>query len=1109
MADPTPTRRRRWPKVLALLLLAVVALILAGVAALPWWLGSPAGRRWLLARAHRVLAPGRLEVASFRFSWFGPTRMTGFTIIDPQGDRVVSAARATWDRDLGHILFDRPRYGTLTLDDAVVDVERNADGSIDLYEALRPILGPNPETDLTVRITSGTFRLRSPGLARPLTAAALDLTIRHPPRRRPLTWQLRLADAPGPGAPSFEVIGRYDPWRDVPGQLPDLAVRVVGDSWPLALDVAGVVARARFAGVLDVARSEGRWDLSGDAALRDLDATGSPLRGDRLRLAQVGGRWDVGQSGGSWAIRRLDLNSPLGWIKATGPVPAPPGATTRLEGQLDLAALARRLPHALRIREGLTLERGSARLQVIAGAEAIDVEARVADLVARDGEKAVTLRDPASLSARLVGGRQDFRVERLTLKTPFLDATGRGDVDRGVTVTATLDLAGFQRQARDLIDFGDLDLAGKGRLEGDYRREKGSFTGRLVADLDGLRVAGPLSLRRESIHLDGTLRGPADGAGLPRGWGSLRLDLASGDLAAALTATAGPAAIDLDARAEAPLPRRGRVEARMAGRWADRALDIGEARFTLRPDDPAATVEGTIALSARGRFNPDSGELALDPIPGQAGRAIALAPDGLRVSGLGRERLRVQLATAGDVSALARAWAAWHGGKPLGLAGTWSGRWSAAGGDGLQFGGRVEAQDLSWPASDGRRSVGPLLLAVRGAYHDEPDRIDLAELVLASPYATLEGSGKIEDPAGRRLADLRGTLKPDWEALNALVRERVEPGARLEGTPRGFHVKGPLEAEAKGEWPLGLDAEVGLALTEADFYGMKLGPTALVALVREGRAAIAPIRTTLNGGSLRLDPEVRRGDDGDLVLRLASGAAIEGAEVNDEVSRRVLAFVAPVLDQATRVHGTISATIDRAELPLAADAGRKAVVEGRVLFQDVEFAPGPLARLLLDVVHRPEATLRLDEPVVLAIADGRVTQRGLAVPVGRLTKVELDGSVGFDRSLDLEARIPLTSAMVANNPLLGDIVEGARVRVPIRGTLSRPKFDRDAFNAGLKDLGKDLLGRTAARGAAELLMRLARPRDPDAAPPPPRMTPQERKAQRQEKRARRRQGLGP
>ena len=124
-----------------LLVLAVLVVV-----ALPWALSSRRGRDWLLSRADRALAPGGLGVDAFRFSWFGPTRMTGFALRDAQGDRVVSATHATWDRSLRQILFERPRLGTLRLDRPSIDVERLPDGTIDLAETLRPVLGLNPKT---------------------------------------------------------------------------------------------------------------------------------------------------------------------------------------------------------------------------------------------------------------------------------------------------------------------------------------------------------------------------------------------------------------------------------------------------------------------------------------------------------------------------------------------------------------------------------------------------------------------------------------------------------------------------------------------------------------------------------------------------------------------------------------------------------------------------------------------------------------------------------------------------------------------------------------------------------------------------------------------------
>jgi translocation and assembly module TamB len=75
---------------------------------------------------------------------------------------------------------------------------------------------------------------------------------------------------------------------------------------------------------------------------------------------------------------------------------------------------------------------------------------------------------------------------------------------------------------------------------------------------------------------------------------------------------------------------------------------------------------------------------------------------------------------------------------------------------------------------------------------------------------------------------------------------------------------------------------------------------------------------------------------------------------------------------------------------------------------------------------------------VLSVADGRVHQRGWRSPWGNLARIELEGSVDFDRNLDMTASLPIPVAMLGDRPLLASIAAGGRVTVPIRGTLSRP-----------------------------------------------------------------------
>jgi hypothetical protein len=824
--------RKKWKRPVAVVaVLAVVALVVL-IGGLPQWLSTPRARRWLLAKANAALAPGRLEVGSFRFSWFGPTRMTRIVLLDPQGDRVVEAPSATWDRDLRKILFDRPRYGTLRLDRAVLDVERGRDGSVDLYEALRPILREDPDEDLTIRVVQGSLRFRDHmrDLLRPVKAERADLVLHLAPRPKALTWRLDLRNSGNDpnDAEELTVIGRLDRFGPGgPGQK-DLAIRITGNRWPVDVSTPNLTTFVRLVGHVELMRHEDLWSFAGDARFRDIALQGSWLSGDHLDWPEARGRWNVAQTGQGWAVRSLDLEGPIGSVHARGTLPSPSEESV-IEGQIDLAKLAQQLPHALHLPHELVLERG--RAQVRAEAKPSDaglawkLEGRILDLAANRGDERIAFSEPGVVTASLIG--------------------------------------------------------------------------------------------------------------------------------------------------------------------------VGESD--------------------------------------------------------------------------------------------------------TQFDARVELGDSPW-------SDGPLGVRVAAVYRAKADELEISRFEVKERRGTLAAQGRVCELGKRRLAELEGTITPDWREIEATLARHTDPNARLEGESITFRAKGPLSSPWN-DMGKALDADVRFALASADVYGLRVGPTALTGHSSGGRMTFDPIDTTLNGGRVHLEPRLETREDGGFTLLLSEGSSIRDAEVNDEVSHRFLSFVVPVMDQATRVHGRVSVDLERAEFPLGEGASQKAVVEGRVVFRDVEFvARGPLAHDIFALMgNSNQSTLRLDQPVVLSISEGKIHQRGLAVPIPIIkTQFELAGWIDFDRNLALTASLPLTPQMFEGLPLLADVIGGTRINVPVGGTLSQPKVDKESFRVALKETGKDLLQRGAMRGAAELLFRLTQPRDPND-PPPMRLTPEERRQRRLERREERRQ----
>jgi hypothetical protein len=440
--------------------------------------------------------------------------------------------------------------------------------------------------------------------------------------------------------------------------------------------------------------------------------------------------------------------------------------------------------------------------------------------------------------------------------------------------------------------------------------------------------------------------------------------------------------------------------------------------------------------------------------------------------------------------------------------------WNVEGGDDLWTARQLElsaplksrASDdsVSSTAERGDPLGGNLGLALQARYAPPSERIEIAALSLNAPFAQLDASGSIDSLRTAPRVDLKGYLKPDWPALNEKLIREVEPNAHIAGRARPWRVSGTI-ANGPGVDPLArLEGEVGVQLDELDVFGMRLGATALVVRIAGGQLRFDPIDAVLNEGALHLEPQFSKDGAGRLRLKLGQSSTLKGAIVNDEVSHRVLSYAAPILDGATRVQGRVSIKELDAEFPLLDAAGSPARVEGNVDFDDVRFLPGPLADELLSLLpndRRPMLVLR--DPVSFRISERKVYQEGLIIPLGAVGAVGVEGSVDFDRNLDLIARFSLNPPG-PGAPVVSSILQAAKFELPIRGTLRQPKIDGQAMKQRLKSLGLDLLDTTLAAGADRILRLLdnlpirreARKPPPEAGQPNSR-TPEQRSVRRE------------
>jgi len=236
-----------------------------------------------------------------------------------------------------------------------------------------------------------------------------------------------------------------------------------------------------------------------------------------------------------------------------------------------------------------------------------------------------------------------------------------------------------------------------------------------------------------------------------------------------------------------------------------------------------------------------------------------------------------------------------------------------------------------------------------------------------------------------------------------------------------------------------------------------------------------PLRMVLNVVDARVriegpwSPDPWISDPIDVTLRLAHTPAgdasewtlepttiLEGAELEPSVAQGVLAYIAPVLADATRTGGRFSLALDGGTFPVGAP--EKSMFSGKLTMHAVDLGPGPLVSGILAALPG-----RIQVPTSIRIADNsqiafRMEDRrmwheglefGFPLPRGG-SRLDLtsQGSVGLDdKVLDLKLALPFPADLPADRPILASLA-GKTVSIGIGGKLGEPRIDFDGSIRG-------------------------------------------------------------
>ena len=324
------------------------------------------------------------------------------------------------------------------------------------------------------------------------------------------------------------------------------------------------------------------------------------------------------------------------------------------------------------------------------------------------------------------------------------------------------------------------------------------------------------------------------------------------------------------------------------------------------------------------------------------------------------------------------------------------------------------------------------------------------KLALSSSPVSLNANGTIKPDNKEHVLKAQGAMKLDLEALSSYIRSLSELKLEMTGaSEKPFSIKA---TSLDGKWveiPKRSEIVTSFHADKIHGFGLLVESLEVPIKLANGIAEI-DIQGTVNKGKMSLQPAIDFSAEPPVISIPENNLVLTGVGFSEDMSRDLLAQLHPIFIGAAVSQGTLDLGIRHFKWPMGAAERKKAAFSGTITFNEVKLRAGGLLTPLLEVMKVEEREITIgDQPMDCIGENDRIRCSPLEILV-KDHSLMLSGSIGFDKSLDYIAQIPVTQRMVGGDAY--KYLEGTSISVPIGGTVSKPSIRKDVVQTALKDL---------------------------------------------------------
>ena len=1107
--------------------LLVVALII--IALLPAIVSSDMMKPFMIQKVNQQL-PGQLQLESWSASWFGGIESLGI-VYDNRADGLLAQVSAikTEKGLLGLILAGGKLGAVEIIDPAVVFYLSDKAEAWDPQKT--PPATPSPESipagkeDTLIpafygklKITNGSILTATADGNEKIVAKNLDLILEAPDPQTPITYRFSTESSDSSGRASGE--GSLALAADDPLNMQKIQSdsKLIVENWELE-DVFAIIAnRAGFpsakgrlnASVSLTGSNAESLKMVAQMAMQKLQLRGGPLGSDTPAINDIVINLDATGNNNSLSLNNLAFRSSLADGSARGIVDDEDQKRLSGKADVDLAQMFTQFPATLKLRQGTQITKGkmalSANIETAREGASFDGDARIDRLQGISAGKKVSWNKPVTVNARGKMRREGLQLENLSLRSSFLEADGRGDM-RNMRVDLAADLKAALAELRKFIEIKQWDGSGKLKLNLNLKAKTENLNhATLKLNIDDFvlsRNRRPI-LARQTVHADVSTDVQMAEAAAGSRLLQTALDIKSSVVAGTVTAqrvegTASnsfPNVADLKLdcninlqQLSSLLKNLGILSAQtlLAGQSTIKttgnlkkgrlALDntrIDTKKFVYRQDNKSIR-ENRVILTTRGHIDLNNRSLLLAPvdIDGQAGK-VHIPQLTIADWTNAQKNMKVNGHADLDLNQLAQGYGEFiQLPEKTQLRG--NGRFdfdmdfSNAKEQYLKLQGNVAPFNL---VSATLPAISENKITLNADVTRSPDgrNITITNLELNSNALSLNATGTLNQVGKNKVLNAKGTMKPDLKLVSDYLKQSGQSQVVFSGkkaTP--FTIKLVSKGD-RWEDPLKhLDFSGAVHVTSIEAYGLKLTPND-VPLRVAGASAGAKFESPANGGQLDFQPSIDMRKEPYVISFKENIDILKDVQVTQGLIDGLLAAIHPLFKDAVLPEGLLSLNMKNFRWPLSEKERNRATFAGTLKINGVRLNSTPFMAGLLDMMGIGERQLSMtDQDINFEAKDGRIALSPMTL-VAEGYQLKMHGSIGFDNTLYFFAQIPVTKKMVGKDAY--QFLQGATIKVPIRGTASKPLIDQTAFQQATGDLMQQALKKNIEKGAQNLLRNL-------------------------------------